>query len=153
MSHEILIRAARLEDLMGIEAQEAQRIADPRQLLGGALDLDTLGSYLGAYAWTLDCEGSPIVCAGIVLQWPGVASCWGLFAESALAHPSALSRFARKGLEAAGERFTLRRIETSAPCTHARAHRWLEHLGFESEGISRGYGIDGSDHVRYARVH
>ena len=146
-------RPATLEDLMAIEAQEAQRFSDPRQLLESKVAPESLRAYLDKYSWTLESEGKPVACIGIVPLWPGVASCWGLFSEAALRYPTTLFRFALDGLAAAESKLNLRRIETTAPRTHLKAHRWLEHLGFQSEGIARAYGFDGSDHVHYARVH
>jgi hypothetical protein len=151
MSQEVLIRMAKLHDLMSIEAQEAQRASDPRMFLKD--NEEAIENYLASFAWTLYWGLKPEACAGIFLLWPGVASCWGLFSPTALQHPATLSRFAHQGLKAVSERFELRRVETSAPASHTKAHRWLQHLGFEPEGVAQSYGLDGSNHIRYARIY
>ncbi len=154
MRGDFVTRKTRLEDLLAIEVQEAQRFSDPRGLLPFTAEA-LLIDYLGAYSWTLEHDGIALVCIGVVPRWTGVASCWGLFSEAALGHAAALARFARGGIEAAETKLDLRRIETTAPRTHTTAHRWLRHLGFqrEGEGIARAYGLDGSDHIRFERVH
>ncbi len=156
MTQSLIIRKARLDDLISVEVQESQRFSDPRALMLQGATVDTeqaLSAYLDAYSWALEFDGCALACIGIVPKWPGVACCWGLFSGAALGHPAALSRFARGGIEAAEIQLSLRRLETTAPHAHTTAHRWLRHLGFEKEGVARAYGLDGSDHILYARVH
>jgi hypothetical protein len=45
-----------------------------------------------------------------------------------------------------------RRVEATGRVGFDAAHRWFSLLGFDAEGVMRGYGPDGADHVRYARV-
>jgi hypothetical protein len=152
MTEPFLVRTTRPADLLAIETQAAQRFADLRALVPFEAE-QALTAYLQAYSWTLDSDGTPLMCIGVVPRWAGVASCWGIFSEDALGHPVRVARFARDGIEAAETRLELRRIETTAPTFHFAAQRWLRHLGFQNEGIARKYGIDGSDHFYYARVH
>lgn len=90
----------------------------------------------------------PIACAGILPGLFGMGEMWAFLSERAGPHMLALTR--------AGERlialYPFRRLETDVPVNFSPGCRWLELLGFEWEGPMRKYGLDGSDHYRYARV-
>lgn len=120
----------------------------PRQirLLSYELEphIDTLNQ--AGPAVTAVAHGQVIGCAGVVEQGFGNGTLWGFISQDAGPHFLRLHRI--------GERLLrlnpLRRIESSTEVDFVQGCRWLELLGFQSEGILRQYGPDGSDHVRYS---
>jgi RimJ/RimL family protein N-acetyltransferase len=46
----------------------------------------------------------------------------------------------------------LRRIQAHCDVNVPKAVKFLEQIGFQREGLMRGYGEDGSDHYLYAIV-
>lgn len=44
------------------------------------------------------------------------------------------------------------RVETYALASRTQAHAWYERIGFQREGLLRGYFADGSDAVAFART-
>lgn len=44
------------------------------------------------------------------------------------------------------------RCEVRTAVDHDLSHGWLEGMGYEREGIARGYGRNGEDYAVYARV-
>ena len=94
-------------------------------------------------------DGTRVVaCAGIVTQFAGVGTLWGVLADDSRGHFLAIHRTALRVLGMA----RLRRLEASSEVDFPQGCRWLELLGFQSEGVMRSYGPDGKDHHRYARI-
>lgn len=91
-------------------------------------------------------DGEILACAGIVEQGFGIGTLWGFIAQDSGRHFVRIDRTARRLMRLV----PLRRIESSTEADFAQGCRWLELLGFQSEGILRQYGPDGSDHVRYS---
>ena len=89
-----------------------------------------------------------IACAGIASPGLGIGTLWAVVAKDAGPYFIRLDRCVRRFLEIP----KLRRIEASSEVDFAPGCRWLELLGFQSEGIMRKYGPNGEDHMRYARV-
>lgn len=86
-------------------------------------------------------------CAGIAPFGFGGAALWGMIAKDAGKHFIAMHRIALRFLDAC----PVRRLEASVAVGFESGCRWLQMLGFHSEGIMREY-IPGEDYVRYARL-
>lgn len=93
-------------------------------------------------------DGQIIASAGIALIGFGIGALWVYAGEKLIPHAIGLDRALRRLIEIP----QLRRLEATTEADWMEACRWLEHLGFVSEGILRKYGEDGSDHIRYART-
>lgn len=94
-------------------------------------------------------DGTRVVgCAGIVTQFAGVGTLWAVLADDSRRHFVAIHRTVERVLGMV----RLRRLEASSEVDFAQGCRWLELLGFQSEGVMRSYGPDGKDHFRYAKV-
>lgn len=91
-------------------------------------------------------QGRVVACAGVVCQDYGVGTLWAFIAHDAGQHFVRLHRCARRLMHLA----QMRRIEASAEVDFGPGCRWLELLGFQSEGLMKQYGPDGSDHIRFA---
>ena len=99
-------------------------------------------------AVTVEADGEPICCGGVATTGFGMGMLWAFVSAQAAHRLVRIDRVARRLLEVAD----LRRIEATTEQDFRQGCRWLELLGFQSEGIMRKYGPDGSDHVRYALV-
>lgn len=98
-------------------------------------------------------ENRIIACAGIVLPWPGMGTCWATFGEEAARYPVWLSRTCRRVLECTIKSCGLHRIEAVALQNNERNRKWLEMLGFRHEwGVARMYTPDQQPVVRYERL-
>jgi hypothetical protein len=87
-----------------------------------------------------------IASTGILLQFPGLGSLWGLVSQDAGPHVVRMYRAACRFLEIP----KLRRIEATVETDFEDGCRWLELLGFEREGRMTKYGPNSEDHYRYA---
>lgn len=101
---------------------------------------------LAGPAVTAIADGDVIGCAGIVEQGFGIGTLWGFIGEDSGPYFLRLHRIGQRLMRLN----PLRRIESSTEVDFAQGCRWLELLGFQSEGILRQYGPDGSDHRRYS---
>ena len=97
---------------------------------------------------TAELDGRIIACAGIAQIGFGMGTLWAFLATDSGRHFVRLDRCVRRMIDLP----KLRRIEASADVTFAPACRWLEILGFSSEGLMRKYGPNGEDCMRYART-
>jgi hypothetical protein len=105
-------------------------------------------------AYSAVCSGQIIACAGIVIPWPGVGTCWATFGEGVARHPLWLSRTCRRVLNDVIRAFNLHRIEAISLLNNERNQRWLKMLGFEQEwdDVAHMYTSDQRDVVRYERL-
>jgi hypothetical protein len=99
-------------------------------------------------AFSGEVGGRIVACAGIATQFTGMGTMWAAVAVDAKPSFVRLHKCALRLLQS----MQLRRIEATAEADFGPACRWLELLGFRSEGLMRAYGPDGRDHIRYARV-
>lgn len=93
-------------------------------------------------------DGKIIACCGIASQFSGVGTMWAVISEDAGRHFIRLHKCGVRLLSIP----KLRRIEATSETSFTQGCRWLELLGFQSEGVMRSYGPHGEDHVRYART-
>lgn len=93
-----------------------------------------------------------IACTGIVPQWKGRAVMWALLADS-------VNRYDMIWLHRQAVWFLdiqiangFHRIEAHVHEPFTAAHRWVDMLGFVSEGLMRRFDPTGRDMRLYARV-
>lgn len=104
--------------------------------------------------WTAHSDGIVRACAGLVLFWPGRAGAWCVIgADFPTSAWPWLTKRVRRGLAEAARELRLRRIEAEALTGWEPGGHWLSILGFRPEGTMPGYGHDGADYDRWARVH
>lgn len=104
----------------------------------------------GSPAYTGLVNGEIIGCAGVQIQWPGVGEAWMMVSTLIEKYPLFVHRSVKKALIEIQEQYQLQRIQTTVLADFETAHKWVERLGFQCEGIMRKFGPDGSDHYRYA---
>jgi hypothetical protein len=91
----------------------------------------------------------PVMIGGVVPVWPGRGLAWFAAApDPLLAHWLRAARFTRSLLASLPQR----RIETTISANYPEGCRWAEALGFDREGLMRGFGEDGKDFWLYARI-
>jgi hypothetical protein len=126
------------------QALELSAIADWRAMIRTAASTGP--------AWTGRTHGRIIGCAGFSLRWTGRAHAWCVLADAIPQsawigiHRAVVVRMAQ--MQALG----VWRIEAEAAWQFFPGNRWLRLLGFEYEGLARGFGPGGEDFNRYARV-
>jgi len=90
--------------------------------------------------------------AGVSLSWRGVGDAWAFMTPEGTKYPLFLTKGVRQKLVEIAAYYKLHRIHTAAFVEFPRACRWCEALGFESEGMSRMYGPEKQDVIRYVRL-
>lgn len=99
-------------------------------------------------AYTVEVDGVPMLCAGVIRLDDGRGWVWMLFASNSGRHFVRICRYVRRYLESCG----LRRIEASIDCTFKEGIRLAKLMGFEIEGRMRQYGANGEDYFMMGRV-
>jgi len=94
--------------------------------------------------------GDIVAVTGLAPLWDGVAEAWFLPTREVKNKKLRTIRLVRKEFDAAIERLKLRRVQAIVRSDFTDAHKLAKFLGFESEGLMRKYGPDGSDYERYA---
>ena len=128
----------------------------------GLVDRDGAGSSLTALiaehhngpAVTGMVDGRVIGCAGLALQWPGMATAWMLLSPEIGEHGIWMTRMTRRMLRDWTRAYDLHRVEAVSLQSSRRNQEWLEALGFarERDGIARAYTPDRRDMARYELV-
>lgn len=93
-----------------------------------------------------------LMCAGIFLQWRGVAEVWAVTTPMVEQYPLAFHRAMSKCLEVLEKSMGLWRIQVCIHGDHHVSQKWIQRLEFVSEGPKPGYGPDGATYVGFARV-
>lgn len=102
---------------------------------------------------TLVEDGRVVAAAGLARLWPGVAEAWLLLHRDLTPRQRlTVTRAISRGLPPLLREEGLRRLQASVRVDFERGRHLVEWLGMKPEGVMRGYGSDGADHVRYAWV-
>lgn len=106
----------------------------------------------GEHAFVAYLKGEPVAAVGVSRLSPWLGSAWAFGTDRTRRVIPALTRWVvtewKPRMIADG--FT--RVEVRTIIDHDLSHRWLESLGFEREGLCRGYGRNSEDFVQYAYV-
>jgi RimJ/RimL family protein N-acetyltransferase len=96
--------------------------------------------------------GYVVAVGGVLPLWKGVGDVWMVGSDLVPKYPRAIYRLARAMLREASKGLTLRRLQCTVDPRYEEHVRFIERLGFTSEGLMRKFGPHGEDHVRYAKV-
>ena len=139
--------------LMALDARDYER-----RLFAMTPDLDRQGQALavpGLSVTVLD-GPVPIACGGILPLHRGVGEAWyALSRRFAVDRPTRdWASLARLSFDFVSRAFEggFHRLQAHVPADFPPGHRWARRMGFEAEGTMRGFGPDGSDFVRFARI-
>ncbi len=88
-------------------------------------------------------DGEPIGAGGVVVQYEGVGQAWTMLSERIVQHhPMAMTRFARRWLDALQMESGIVRVY--GMCLNAETPlNWMVSLGFRPEGLMLNMGIGG----------
>jgi hypothetical protein len=105
----------------------------------------------GLHGWVASVNNEPIAVVGVSPMWGGVASvcmfATDRFNEIALPMTKFIKRHMIPNFVASAG---IHRAQCFSMVGHAMAHSWLRVLGAESEGVARGYGMNGEDFELFA---
>lgn len=145
------VAKCRQEDLDSFDAG-----AFPAYFCEGVLPAlrQTLLSTEKTHSFSVFADDKLVAVGGFVILWRGVAEVWVAISNK---------DWAKKNLRKVIAAFTmtmndvslsagLRRLQCTVRADSPASIRFVEGLGFESEGLLVGYGVDGADHVMFARV-
>ena len=142
-----------------IAAHAEDLIEQGRQDFGVLADADTtmkpyfeVVAGMPNMAYSMIDDGHLVAAAGLYKVWEGVGEAWLLPSSRLLAKPRKAVKAVRSFLDEISEREGFRRVQATTHADFIRGRRFLEWLGFENEGVLRGYGPDGSDHIIYSRI-
>ena len=96
-------------------------------------------------------DGKIYAIFGLVPLWPGVAETWMIPTKRLKAKKFSASRHMKEGLDQLIDELKVRRAQAAVKVGHTEAHRLVQFVGMQEEGLMKKYGPDGSDFVRYAR--
>lgn len=106
----------------------------------------------GDHAFVARIGDDPVAAIGVSRLAPWLGSAWAFGTDRTRRVIPALTRWGvaewKNRLIADG----FRRVEVRTIIDHDISHRWLESIGFEREGLCRGYGSNGEDFAQYAYV-
>jgi len=103
------------------------------------------GHFAGGPAWAAECDGGLVGCSGITILWPGVAMGWAVFDPGLLkCNLLTVVRIYRGFIPRLMTENGIRRLQTHVYNTPVLL-RWARCLGFEKEGLMRGFAPDGGD--------
>jgi hypothetical protein len=90
--------------------------------------------------------------AGSFRQWEGSAQLWALFSKDVDKYPIALTKMTEALIVYAVEKQKLRRVSLHVRSDYTKGNQFAYAMGFDFEGVMRGFLPDGSDANLYARL-
>ena len=97
-------------------------------------------------------NNKPIAAGGVFHLWDGVAEGWVLATKEIFKYPIFCAKHIKNRTEIIINTHNIKRLQTSVKADCQMALRFAGWLGLKPEGKMIGYGPDGSDFIRYARI-
>lgn len=139
----LILRALRETDVEEIVLQMNQR--HMRELIDAEYKRTAAKSPI---SFTLVDADHVLGCGGIVKYWDGVGEAWTLLSDYAGQNMLTITRIVKQVLNDA----PFHRVQMTTDEGFTEAERWARMLGFEYEGLMRGYLKDGRNAKLWARV-
>jgi hypothetical protein len=117
---------------------------NPFILAQQTLDASGMGSAVVAHRGTRS-----VAVMGFVPRHPGICTAYAYGTDDFPSVALSLTKYALRVMKPALLASGFHRLECESRHDHHSAHRWLESMGFEREGILRRYGTDGSDYIKF----
>ena len=102
-------------------------------------------------AFTAMSEGEIYGMFGLYELWPGVAEAWLIPSAIINRRTVTFHRAALRFFEYAARKIGAKRLQFTVCTSNVHADNWAKRCYFQSEGILKQYGPDGSDYKMYAR--
>lgn len=129
----------RKEDLLGVDREVLQKVAEDWEMSGPA--------------WSL-LDGEKVVgCGGIVLQEWRKGTAWLLLSGLFYDNVRVSYRLIRTKLQEVVKEYGLRRVDMYVVASQPKSVSFAEHLGFELEGCLKAFGPNGEDYFILGRVY
>jgi hypothetical protein len=128
----------------------AQQVVD--NLPNYSQQIDKMGDMGMGWAWIGD--GRVLAMFGVALYWQGMAEAWLMVDQKSIQNRALqLTKGSRRFFDNIGPAIGLRRCQLMVSVAHKEAISWARLLGFEQEAVLRRYGVDGADHLVFARLY
>lgn len=101
-------------------------------------------------AFTGFIDNVPVISAGLIPLWVGVAEAWALVTDRARKYPLSMHRAVKTNLYRMIKENNFHRVQMVVARGYGPGYRWAEGLGFKFEGFRLKYAPDKSDVVEYA---
>ena len=97
-------------------------------------------------------NNKPIAAGGIFPLWDGCAEGWVLATKEINNYPITFAKVIKQRTDMMIKNNFIRRLQTSVKADCLVALKFVKFLGLKEEGLMKGYGPDGSDFYRFARI-
>jgi len=77
--------------------------------------------------------------------WKGLDEGWFLVDEATRRYGVSMTKVAKKWIALKFQKDSLNRLQITVRCDDDRAYKWAKCLGFQTDGVMRRFGPDGSD--------
>lgn len=104
-------------------------------------------------AFTYFIGDNPVFACGIVQLWEGVAEAWVLCGINVFDIKFLAARTIKELQDQTCKKYKIRRLQTSVKAEFKRGLRFATWCGFETEGLKRKYGPDGSDFYQMSVIY
>jgi len=148
MEHNSVLRPMKIEDVTNMKVRDVEL---SRVSLKAFLPEMRTNMKEGP-SFTLEVDGKVIWCGGIRVFWEGVGEAWCLISDEGARMPKTVFSSIKKILDFVQKDLALHRVQATARIDIPMFHKFLEHLGFEREGVLRKFLADGTDSYIYSRV-
>ncbi len=103
-----------------------------------------------SYSLSASLDGDILLLVGVLPLWEGVGEIWTIFPQNAKElfrrNPRNILKVTKKYLNL----LPFRRLQTVVRSDFKVGVKFVEHLGFQREGLLKQYGSDKKDYYRYA---
>ncbi len=103
-----------------------------------------------AYSFSTSLDGDILLLVGVFPLWEGVGEIWTLFPQNAKELFRRNPRSILKGIKKYLNLLPFRRLQTIVRSDFKVGIKFVEHFGFQREGLLKQYGLDKKDYYRYA---
>jgi RimJ/RimL family protein N-acetyltransferase len=103
-------------------------------------------------SYTLVIDDQIVACAGVVLMNYNRGEAWTLFSPLINKYPKTCFKAIRDELRGIVSEHGLKRVQALVRPGLEVAERFVEHLGFEKEGVLVAFGPGGEDMTMYGRI-
>jgi hypothetical protein len=107
---------------------------------------------MAGHAITALLHGQPAACFGSVHIWTGVEEMWCLLENRSRKYALSLTKIAIAYSDFRVISENLHRLQITVRSDDLRAVRWGKAIGFETDGLMKKYGPDGSDFFLMSRT-
>ena len=103
-------------------------------------------------AYTAIAYDQVVLCAGIMLMWPGVGTAWAVVSPLIERYRVSGSAAAMYGLKYLIDKYQFHRVQAPVYEKFDRGIRWVEFLGFKREGPLEAFGRNRENYIMYAWI-